>query len=240
MTNLREDFARLENLKELEKVVCFFGSARFKQDDFYYKEAKKLASICVNSGLCVLSGGGVGIMQAANEGAMNAINLSENEISFKKNSKGENSAQIPVQNQKNSQIQNRIKSAAFSIFLPFESKVNDFVEYNCTFKSLAIRKMALIQKSLAFVIFPGGFGTLDELCEVLALRQLGFKKAPIFLIGKEFWQGFNEFVKVSLLKFKLINPNDVLSYEITDDLEFVIKKILKEIDENSSRNERRS
>ena len=86
----------------------------------------------------------------------------------------------------------------FNILLPHEQKLNDFVEYSITFESLAIRKMALIEKSFAFVIFPGGFGTLDELLDVLTLKQLKFKKhIPIILYGKDFWQSLDDFVKNS-------------------------------------------
>ena len=120
--------------------------------------------------------------------------------------------------------------------MPFEQKGHDFLGYNITFKSLAIRKMALVEKSLAFVIFPGGFGTLDEFVEVLTLKQLGFKDVPIFVVGREFWRGFDEFIKSSLLSLNVISKGDELKYEITDDLEFIVKK-LKEEYENSSRNE---
>lgn len=159
-----------------------------------------MAQKCVQNGFCVISGGGGGIMRAANEGAFS---------------------------QKNNT--NSMSSVGFNIFLPHEQKLNDFVEYNITFESLAIRKMALIEKSLAFVIFPGGFGTLDELCEILTLKQLEFKKdVPIILFGGEFWRGFDEFVRNSLLKLEVISKGDELKYKITDDLDFIINT-LKEI-----------
>lgn len=159
-----------------------------------------MAQKCVQNGFCVISGGGGGIMRAANEGAFSQNNNT-----------------------------NSMSSVGFNIFLPHEQKLNDFVEYNITFESLAIRKMALIEKSLAFVIFPGGFGTLDELCEILTLKQLEFKKdVPIILFGSEFWRGFDEFVRNSLLKLEVISKGDELKYKITDDLDFIINT-LKEI-----------
>ncbi|EAJ7719415.1 TIGR00730 family Rossman fold protein, partial [Campylobacter jejuni] len=192
-----EKFANIPNLKN---AVTFFGSARLKEDNFYYQQAKILAQKCAQNGFCVISGGGGGIMRAANEGAFS---------------------------QKNNT--NSMSSVGFNIFLPHEQKLNDFVEYNITFESLAIRKMALIEKSLAFVIFPGGFGTLDELCEILTLKQLEFKKdVPIILFGSEFWRGFDEFVRNSLLKLEVISKGDELKYKITDDLDFIINT-LKEI-----------
>ena len=163
---------------------------------------------------------------------------------FKAEIKGENALSQNLPNSSENSQQNSpqkpspkdLKSIGFNIFLPFEQKGNDFLGYNITFKSLAIRKMALVEKSLAFVIFPGGFGTLDEFVEVLTLKQLGFKDVPIFVVGREFWRGFDEFIKSSLLSLNVISKGDELKYEITDDLEFIVKK-LKEEYENSSRNE---
>ncbi|HFU5770811.1 TPA: TIGR00730 family Rossman fold protein [Campylobacter jejuni] len=199
-TKIIKDVEKFENIPDLEKAVTFFGSARLKEDNFYYQQAKILAQKCAQNGFCVISGGGGGIMRAANEGAFS---------------------------QKNNT--NSMSSIGFNIFLPHEQKLNDFVEYNITFESLAIRKMALIEKSLAFVIFPGGFGTLDELCEILTLKQLEFKKdVPIILFGSEFWRGFDEFVRNSLLKLEVISKGDELKYKITDDLDFIINT-LKEI-----------
>ncbi|HEB9892005.1 TPA: TIGR00730 family Rossman fold protein [Campylobacter jejuni] len=199
-TKIIKDVEKFENIPDLEKAITFFGSARLKEDNFYYQQAKILAQKCAQNGFCVISGGGGGIMRAANEGAFS---------------------------QKNNT--NSMSSIGFNIFLPHEQKLNDFVEYNITFESLAIRKMALIEKSLAFVIFPGGFGTLDELCEILTLKQLEFKKdVPIILFGSEFWRGFDEFVRNSLLKLEVISKGDELKYKITDDLDFIINT-LKEI-----------
>ncbi|EAJ0543660.1 TIGR00730 family Rossman fold protein [Campylobacter jejuni] len=197
---ISQDLEKFANIPNLKNAVTFFGSARLKEDNFYYQQAKILAQKCAQNGFCVISGGGGGIMRAANEGAFS---------------------------QKNNT--NSMSSVGFNIFLPHEQKLNDFVEYNITFESLAIRKMALIEKSLAFVIFPGGFGTLDELCEILTLKQLEFKKdVPIILFGSEFWRDFDEFVRNSLLKLEVISKGDELKYKITDDLDFIINT-LKEI-----------
>lgn len=197
---ISQDLEKFANIPNLKNAVTFFGSARLKEDNFYYQQAKILAQKCAQNGFCVISGGGGGIMRAANEGAFS---------------------------QKNNT--NSMSSVGFNIFLPHEQKLNDFVEYNITFESLAIRKMALIEKSLAFVIFPGGFGTLDELCEILTLKQLEFKKdVPIILFGSEFWRGFDEFVRNSLLKLEVISKGDELKYKIADDLDFIINT-LKEI-----------
>lgn len=325
MTHIGDDLDKFYSIPHLNKPVTFFGSARLAPNSPYYEQAKKLAFMCVQAGFSVVTGGGGGIMQAANEGAfkaaelldinLNAKNSSENSnldeksasknlnldenlglnsksqsnqnlsanSNLNKNSNAnlhqisssnstqnsnftpnfsqkskkfsrqnsnlnldENSAKnsnfTPNSSENSQQISPQkpspkdLKSIGFNIFLPFEQKGNDFLGYNITFKSLAIRKMALVEKSLAFVIFPGGFGTLDEFVEVLTLKQLGFKDVPIFVVGREFWRGFDEFIKSSLLSLNVISKGDELKYEITDDLEFIVKK-LKEEYENSSRNE---
>lgn len=324
-THIGDDLDKFYSIPHLNKPVTFFGSARLAPNSPYYEQAKKLAFMCVQAGFSVVTGGGGGIMQAANEGAfkaaelldinLNAKNSSENSnldeksasknlnldenlglnsssqsnqnlsanSNLSKNSNAnlhqisssnstQNSNFTPNFSQKSKKFSRQnsnlnldensaknsnftpnssensqrnspknpspkdLKSIGFNIFLPFEQKVNDFLGYNITFKSLAIRKMALVEKSLAFVIFPGGFGTLDEFVEVLTLKQLGFKDVPIFVVGREFWRGFDEFIKSSLLSLNVISKGDELKYEITDDLEFIVKK-LKEEYENSSRNE---
>lgn len=314
MTHIGDDLDKFYSIPHLNKPVTFFGSARLAPNSPYYEQAKKLAFMCVQAGFSVVTGGGGGIMQAANEGAfkaaelldinLNAKNSSENSnldenlglnsssqsnqtlsanSNLNKNSNAnlhqisssnstQNSNFTPNFSQKSNEFSRQntnlildensaknsnftlnssensqqnspqkpspkdLKSIGFNIFLPFEQKGNDFLGYNITFKSLAIRKMALVEKSLAFVIFPGGFGTLDEFVEVLTLKQLGFKDVPIFVVGREFWRGFDEFIKSSLLSLNVISKGDELKYEITDDLEFIVKK-LKEEYENSSRNE---
>lgn len=199
MNEINFDLENLKNIPNFKNSITFFGSARLKKDSFYYQQAKILAKKLVDLNFCIITGGGGGIMMGANEGAF-------------------------------LQEKNSIKSIGFNILLPHEQKLNDFVEYSITFKSLAIRKMALIQKSLAFVIFPGGFGTLDELCEVLTLKQLKFKEdVPIILFGKEFWHGFDGFVRNSLLKLEVISKGDELKYEITDDLDFIINTLKEKI-----------
>lgn len=291
MTHIGDDLDKFYSIPHLNKPVTFFGSARLAPNSPYYEQAKKLAFMCVQAGFSVVTGGGGGIMQAANEGAfkaaelldinLNAKNSSENSnldeksasknlnldenlglnsnqnlnanLNLNKNSNANlhqisssnstqnlnftpNSSENSQQKSPQKPSPKDLKSIGFNIFLPFEQKGNDFLGYNITFKSLAIRKMALVEKSLAFVIFPGGFGTLDEFVEVLTLKQLGFKDVPIFVVGREFWRGFDEFIKSSLLSLNVISKGDELKYEITDDLEFIVKK-LKEEYENSSRNE---
>lgn len=236
MTHIGDDLDKFYSIPHLNKPITFFGSARLALNSPYYKQAKKLAFMCVQAGFSVVTGGGGGIMQAANEGAFKAAELLDINLNAKNSNFTPNSSENSQQNSPQKPSPKDLKSIGFNIFLPFEQKGNDFLGYNITFKSLAIRKMALVEKSLAFVIFPGGFGTLDEFVEVLTLKQLGFKDVPIFVVGREFWRGFDEFIKSSLLSLNVISKGDELKYEITDDLEFIVKK-LKEEYENSSRNE---
>lgn len=234
--DLRLDLAKFESIPKLENAITFFGSARLKQGSFYYEEAKKLAKLCVEAGFCVITGGGGGVMMGANEGAFvgmqsvkNDVKKDNEEINLRQNDlRSAKFDALKSQNDLRSAKFNALKSIGFNIFLPFEQKSNEFLDYNITFKSLSIRKMALIYKSMAFVIFPGGFGTLDEFIEVLTLRQLGFIKAPIFVLGSEFWRTFDEFIKSSLLKLNVISKGDENLYEISDDLDFIMQK-LKEI-----------
>lgn len=116
-------------------------------------------------------------------------------------------------------------SIGLNIKLPFEQSTNEFVSQKFTFKSFSSRKFALINSSVAFVVFPGGFGTLDELFEVLVLTQTGFKSAPIFLYGEQFWAGLDDFIKNTLAKENLISKEDLDIYHITDDLSFIKDKI---------------
>lgn len=236
MTHIGDDLDKFYSIPHLNKPVTFFGSARLAPNSPYYEQAKKLAFMCVQAGFSVVTGGGGGIMQAANEGAFKAAELLDINLNAKNSNFTPNLSENSQQNSPQKPSPKDLKSIGFNIFLPFEQKGNDFLGYNITFKSLAIRKMALVEKSLAFVIFPGGFGTLDEFVEVLTLKQLGFKDVPIFVVGREFWRGFDEFIKSSLLSLNVISKGDELKYEITDDLEFIVKK-LKEEYENSSRNE---
>ena len=200
---INEDLKKLAQIPHFQRALTFFGSARLGRESPYYEQAKALARECVRAGFSVITGGGGGIMQAANEGAFETTNSLSN-----------------LNEQEKSP-----KSIGFNIFLPFEQKSNDFLDYNITFKSLAVRKMALIQASLAFVIFPGGFGTLDEFLEVLTLKQLGFKNVPIFALGSDFWRGLDEFIRASLLANAVISRGDEGLYEITDDLNLVLSRL---------------
>ena len=112
-------------------------------------------------------------------------------------------------------------SVGRNIVLPFEQVTTSFI-----FSNLSARKFALIERSSAFLVFPGGFGTLDELFEILVLAQIGAKKAKIFLIGREFWSKLDDFIKTTLIHEKAVSKEDLSLYTISDDLDAVRDEIL--------------
>lgn len=193
MTFLSE-FNQYKNaLKFANKSVTFFGSARFDDENLYCKAAKNLAYRLSENGFAVITGGGDGIMRAANEGAFES---------------------------------GKSHSVAFNIRLPFEQNTNPFATSGFLFSSFTPRKFALIDSSVAFVVFPGGFGTLDELFEILVLVQTGIKNVKIFLYGTKFWYGLDEFIKTTLVSENTISKGDLELYKITDDLDFIEREIL--------------
>ena len=124
-------------------------------------------------------------------------------------------------------FENNTQSVGINVVLPNEQKLNEFVTDGTVFSNLALRKVALIQKSSYFIIFPGGFGTLDELFEVLVLVQNGMKEAKIFLYGVEFYKPLIEFLKTSLLFEKTICSADLDFFTLTDDINLIYEKIIK-------------
>ena len=113
-------------------------------------------------------------------------------------------------------------SVGLNIVLPFEQVTNKYATTSFIFSNLSARKFALIERSSAFLVFPGGFGTLDELFEILVLAQ----KAKIFLIGREFWSKLDDFIKTTLIREKAVSEEDLLLYTISDDLDAVRDEIL--------------
>ena len=197
----KEIEAGYDILRKYHKTVTIFGSARMKQDDPFYIQAKDLAKRLAEKHYAVVSGGGMGIMSAANEGANEAVQKGAEEASG--------------------------SSIGFNIKLPHEQTLNSYVTESYEFAHFAPRKIVMTLFADAYVFFPGGFGTLDELAEILTLIQTGkTAKAPIILVGTEFWRHFDEFVKENLLPQGYIEPDDVNLYHITDDLDVVMEMIL--------------
>jgi uncharacterized protein (TIGR00730 family) len=177
-----------EILRHLKKTVTFFGSARLGKDHPYYQKARELARILAHDGYAVVTGGGGGIMQAANQGA--------HEVG------GE--------------------SIGLNIQLPHEQTLNPYVTQSSSFHYFFARKVMLTFYADALVVFPGGFGTIDEFSEVLTLIQTKKMPAvPIILVGVDFWTDFDMFVKKHLIGESLVSPGDDNLYTITDDLNHI-------------------
>jgi len=175
-----------------EPRITFFGGARWKESDLYAYQANLLAKRLAEYGLSVVTGGGPGIMEAANCGA--------GEVGEKNNKK--QSMGITVKD------------------IPNEDGLNPCAQEKLTAINFYIRKWLLISYSEAFVIFPGGYGTLDELCTVLTLLQTKkMDPSPIILIGTEYWKPFMSFLEEAALKHGTITSDEFKFIKITDDLD---------------------
>lgn len=184
-----------ETLNKLEPCISIFGSARTKPDDASYQLTVDVAKRLVEAGFGVITGGGPGIMEAANKGA----------------------------------YMNGGLSVGLNINLPFEQSHNPYIDpdKNIDHRYFFVRKVMFVKYAQAFVAMPGGFGTLDELFEVLTLIQTKkITKVPVILVGKEFWQGLVDWVKDTMLdKYGNISPADMDMIPITDDVDEVVQII---------------
>ncbi len=171
-------------LSRIGPCVAVFGSSRTEPDSTYYKAAMKTTALLASAGLGVITGGGPGIMEAANKGAFEAKGL----------------------------------SIGCNIELPQEQIPNPYQNITLQFRYFFVRKMIFVKYSVAYIIFPGGFGTLDELFESLTLAQTGkIEQFPIVLYGSEYWKGLLDWVdKTILTKYAAISPEDVSLYTIAD------------------------
>ncbi|WP_455755673.1 LOG family protein [Sulfurimonas sp.] len=188
------DFVKgFDDLGELGPSVTVFGSARTQQDDVYYKEAKKLSKMLGEKGFNIITGGGPGIMEAANRGAKECPN---------------------------------VESVGLNIDLPFEQVTNQYTTKELNFDYFFSRKVMLVKYSIAYVIFPGGFGTLDELFESLTLIQTRkVTGVKIFVVGVEFYKPLLEFIENKLSNSGMIDKEDVELIRLTDDLECIVNEI---------------
>jgi uncharacterized protein (TIGR00730 family) len=183
-----------DTLSRLGAAVTVFGSARIRPEDPTYKATQEIAQGLVREGFAVVTGGGPGIMEAANRGAM----------------------------------QGKGQSVGLNIELPFEQKPNKYANIQVNFHYFFSRKVCLVKYSMGFVYLPGGFGTLDEMFEVLTLVQTQRMPAfPIILFGSEFWGGLLEWIRAQMLTRKLISPDDLDFIKVVDSPAEVVE-ILKD------------
>ena len=182
----------VHELAEIGPAVSIFGSARTKRTNGLHAQAVKTAQLLAKEGYAIITGGGPGIMEAGNKGALNA--------------KG--------------------RSIGLNIELPFEQKPNRYINKLINFHYFFCRKVMFVKYAKAFVIFPGGFGTLDELFESLTLIQTGrMGKFPVVLFGSQYWSGLVDWLKNTVVKEKNIDPQDVEIFQIVDTPEDVLKAI---------------
>jgi uncharacterized protein (TIGR00730 family) len=183
----------IDALADLDRAVAIFGSARTPESDRYYKGARRTAKLLAEWGYSIITGGGPGIMEAANRGA--------------RDGKG--------------------RSIGCNIELPFEQKPNPYVDTLVNFRYFFVRKTMFIKYSSAFVIFPGGYGTLDELLEAIELIQTGkISHFPVVLFGKQYWSGLVDWLRGTVLEHGNIAEADLQLLQIVDTAEEATAAIL--------------
>ena len=183
-----------ENLRDLGPAVTIYGSARTKPGHVDYEKAEKLGRLIAKQGIAVITGGGPGIMEAANKGA----------------------------------FRNGAPSVGLNIELPFEQHPNPYQDISLENRYFFVRKLNFVKYAFAFVYFPGGFGTFDELFEVATLIQTRkIEGMPLILVGKSFWTPVVSWMEHQLLDAGLISPEDPALLQVVDTPEEALKLVLK-------------
>ena len=181
-----------ETMSKVGPAVTIFGSARTKPNDPFYQASVELGRKLADEKFAVITGGGPGIMEAANKGA--------------KQAKG--------------------RSVGLNIELPFEQTGNRFANVPIQFHYFFARKVSFVKYSMGFIYMPGGFGTLDEMFEVLTLIQTGrITRFPMILFGKRYWSGLLRWMDTMLEEHKHISPGDLDLLRVTDDVDEAVKII---------------
>lgn len=183
-----------ERLKPIRPAVSIFGSARTKADHPYYALTERIARLLSDAGFSVISGGGPGIMEAANKGA----------------------------------FAGKSPSVGLNIQLPFEQTGNPYQDISQTFRHFFPRKVMFVRFASAYVVMPGGFGTLDEMMEALTLMQTGKgRKIPVILVCSHFWKGLVDWMRNTMLVEGVIGAKDIDLLQIIDEPEEIVAAIFK-------------
>ena len=183
-----------EKLAVIAPSVSIFGSARIHAEHPVYRQAQEIAKRLSDAGFSVVSGGGPGVMEAANKGAYEGA-------------KG--------------------LSVGLNIQLPHEQSSNEFQDISLEFRHFFSRKVMFVKYANAYVVMPGGFGTLDELAEILVLIQTGkSRKIPVILVGSAFWRGLLAWMEETMVTGSLIKAEDMRLITLVDDADAVIAAIL--------------
>jgi uncharacterized protein (TIGR00730 family) len=184
----------IDTLHDIGPAVSIFGSARVPPEDPVYRTAQTIAGLFADEGFAVITGGGGGVMEAANRGA-----------SGKKGT-----------------------SIGLNISLPFEQKPNPYADIMLEFNYFFIRKVMFIKYAQAYIVLPGGFGTLDEMFEAVTLIQTRrIKPLPVILVGSEYWSGLRGWIEGQLLEKGRISPENIDIFQIMDDPEEIVRFVKK-------------
>jgi len=185
-----------EVLPDVYPAVTVFGSARISRGSPIYKTTEKLARLLAENQFNVISGGGPGVMEAANKGA----------------------------------VEGGGKSVGLNIHLPREQEPNKYANIRLDFKYFFIRKVMFVKYAVAYVILPGGFGTLDELFEALTLIQTKrIRSFPVILMNSRYWKGLVDWIKMTLLKSKFISSQDLDIFHLVDEPEEAVGIIKRRV-----------
>lgn len=181
-----------ERLSEVSPAVSIFGSARIKPDNPYYAQCVDVARQLSDAGFAIISGGGPGIMEAANKGG----------------------------------YEGKSSSVGLNIELPREQHSNAWQNISMSFRHFFARKVAFVKYADAYIVFPGGFGTLDEMTEVLTLIQTGkSRRIPVILVGSHFWRGLVDWFSQQLLANGMIASADLNIFQLIDEPANIINAI---------------
>jgi uncharacterized protein (TIGR00730 family) len=187
----REGFEAVDKIER--PAVTIFGSARIGEGDPVYEGARALARRFADRGWAVVTGGGPGVMEAANRGAKDGGGL----------------------------------SVGFNIELPHEQAPNPYLDISLTFRHFYARKTMFVKAAEGFVVFPGGFGTVDELFESLTLIQTGkIRHFPVVLFGHAFWDPLLAWVREQALPLRMVSPEDLELLTVTDDTHEAVQAVL--------------
>ena len=181
-----------DKLSGIEPAVTIYGSARLRANDELYIQTEEIARRLGEKGFSIITGGGPGVMEAANKGALKA----------------------------------GVPSVGLNIELPEEQVSNAYATRSITFSHFFVRKVMLVKYAIAFIIMPGGLGTVDELTEVLTLMQtLKIKPFPVVLFNGEYWQGFLDWLQSSVLARGFISEDDLDLLRVCDHPDEVIEAV---------------
>jgi len=189
-----------DKLSGIEPAVTMYGSARLRADDDLYAQTEEIAYRVGKAGFAIVTGGGPGVMEAANKGAQRA----------------------------------GVTSVGLNILLPEEQASNTYTTKSISFDHFFTRKVMLVKYATAFVIMPGGLGTLDELTEVLTLMQTcKIRPFPVILFGSEFWKGFLDWLRSTVLPRRFISEGDFDLLRVCETAGEVVEAIQKWHDEHA-------